>query len=54
MAVNNRTVLSAAGILCPALVPSFGKRGATGKEQECKNSDTLASKERLKYMVCFL
>lgn len=54
MAVNNWAVLSVAGILCPALVPSFGKRGATEKEQECNNSDTLTSKERLKYMVCFL
>lgn len=54
MGVNNLAVLSAAGILCPALVPSFEKRGSTEKEQECKYSDTLTSKEKLKCMVCFL
>lgn len=54
MGVNNLAILSAAGILCPALVPSFDKRGSTEKEQECNNSDILTSKDRLKYIVCFL
>jgi len=54
MGVNNLVAHSAAGILCPALVPFFEKRVSTEKEQECKNSDNLASKERLAYTVCFL